>query len=57
MFGYKSIKIAKEFAGTQSRVQFLPVLIGKVKEPCLAPYKRRSGEYGQHKAMLVSNIN
>lgn len=44
MFGYKRIKIAKELAGSQPRVQFLPVLVGKVKEPGLAPCKRRSGE-------------
>lgn len=39
MFGHKSIKITKELPGTQPRVQFLPVLVGKVKEPDLPPVK------------------
>lgn len=44
MFGYKSTKIAEELAGAQPRVQFLPVLVGKVKEPDSAACKMRSGE-------------
>lgn len=44
MFGYESIKLAKALAGTQPRVQFPPVLVGKVKEPDSAAYKMRSGE-------------
>lgn len=44
MFGYESIKLAKALAGTQPRVQFPPVLVGKVKEPDSAACKMRSGE-------------
>lgn len=44
MFGYESIKLAKALAGIQPRVQFPPVLVGKVKEPDSAAYKMRSGE-------------
>lgn len=62
MFGYKSIKLAKGWLGTQPRVQFPPVLAGKAREPDSAACKMRSGQsvmqqIWQHKAMLVSSIN
>lgn len=44
MFGYESIKLAKALAGPQPRVQFPPVLVGKVKEADSAAHKMRSGE-------------
>lgn len=44
MFGYESIKLAKAWTGSQPRVQFPPVLVGKVKEPDSAACKMRSGE-------------